>query len=104
MNVPETINKQLGKRMSLINLTMEMSATSPPVESLKTPILLVMYHADHELLTFYEKLMKTRKKYIFFRLNGRTFIVARRQAIDIVSSEMKLRGLSRLSKQRGCEP
>lgn len=66
-------------------------AIATPMELLKIPTLLVASMNDSQLANMLIRLKKTRKKNIPFGMNGRVFLPTRKQALDLVKIEIKLR-------------
>lgn len=93
MELPTEIKKQIASRMALLNDMMAAGALNTPIEYLETPVLLVMHMSDDDLCARHKKLMRTRKRAITFGLNGRTYILKRKQAIEVVRMEMQMRGM-----------
>jgi hypothetical protein len=91
MNIPTQMARQTANRMSLIEDLRKNGLIATPIEHLKTPALLAQNLSDYELMDMYKYLNKTRKKRISFSLNGRLFLPTRKQALDLVKLEIKLR-------------
>ena len=93
MSLPGEMKINIEARMSLISEMMAMGGLCALIESLETPRMLVMHMSDSALLAQHGKLMKTRRKYMVFGLNGQIFLLSRKQSIAVVQEEIKARDL-----------
>lgn len=103
MELPSEMKKQIASRMALLNDMMTTGALNTPIEYLETPVLLVVHMSDDDLFARHKKLMRTRKRAITFGLNGRIYILNRKQAIDVVRMGMQTRGMRANAKAVGLD-
>jgi len=88
MPIPAEMKKQVAARVSLLSEMMALGGVGSPIEMLEMPAMLVMHYSDTELLALHKRLMKMRRLEISFGLNGRAFLLTRKQAIAVVKEEI----------------
>ena len=91
MNIPSEIRSQVAARMMLFKDMQAAGVIATPIEYLEVPMLLVMNMHDEELDLRLAALKRTRRRTHIFQLNGRVFVLSRRQSIDLVSVEKECR-------------
>ena len=91
--IPVEMKNQLAERMLLLDEMIAAIGVCSAAEWFEVPALLIMQMSVGQLLSVYKSLMKTRKRFKIFYLNGRTYLVTRRQAIALVRNEMTVRGI-----------
>lgn len=89
--IPKEIAKQVRARARLISEMQSNGAISTPVSYLETPALLVMSMDADYLDSLHKKLKRTRKRGYTFGLNGRTYVLTRRESIALVVAEINAR-------------
>ena len=94
MQIPEEMKRQVAARVSLLDEMMALGGVCSVIEMLETPVMLVMHYSNDDLLALHKRLMKTRRREMTFGLNGRAFLLTRKQAIAVVKEEMAARKLS----------
>nr|DAG84909.1 MAG TPA: hypothetical protein [Caudoviricetes sp.] len=85
------MKKQVDERMALIAEMQAVGAIATPVSHLKTPALLVAALEVDGLKEMQKNYKKSRKRQIPFSLNGRTYLLPRREALALVDTELKNR-------------
>ena len=91
MNIPSEMRSQVAARTILFKDMQAAGVIATPIEYLEVPMLLVMNMPDEELDLRLAALKRTRKPRHVFQLNGRMFVLSRRQSIDLVSVEKQCR-------------
>lgn len=89
--IPEEIKKQCSERMAVLNEMISNGTITTPAEYLETPVLLVLSMSDYNLAYQHKSMKRTRRRYIPFSLNGKSYLVKRKDAIALVVNEIEFR-------------
>lgn len=92
-DLPNFLNKQVASRMRLLRSMQKSGALNTELSFLKIPMMLVTQFGDSDLSALHVQLKRTRLRNYTFGLNGRIFIVPRKDAIALVVTELGARKL-----------